>query len=184
MLSVGEKISYPCQGPCLVGPIVKRVVDGQEVKFYRLVLLDRGGGDLLIPLDKADSRGIRQLLKKSDIAELLDRLKQARASVDNWTARTQKNSILFASGSALDLAEIVGSMSGFGENGKLQPSDRRTLERAKEFLICEISEVTGDTKSAVTERIDKLIEARSGDNGAAGKPMRHRPTIQDYGQLP
>ena len=185
MLSVGEKVSYPCQGPCLVGPIVNRVVDGKSTQFYHLVLLERGGGDLFVPLDKADSRGIRKLLKKSQIPELLNRLDRATASTLRWNERTQQNLILFASGSAFDLAEIVGSTSGFGENGKLPPSDRRTLERSKKFLICEISEVTGETKRAVTERINKLIERRNRNQGRGGTRMgRDSPQIEDYANLP
>jgi RNA polymerase-interacting CarD/CdnL/TRCF family regulator len=184
MLSVGEKVSYPCQGPCRVGPIVKRVVDGKRTKFYRLVLLERGGGDLFVPLDKADSRCIRKLLKKSEIPELLARLDHATASTLRWNERTRQNLILFASGSAFDLAEIVGSTRGFGGNGKLPPGDRKTLERAKKFLICEISEVTGEKKSAVTARIDKLIERRNRNKGTAVKQARHLPSVKDYAELP
>jgi len=185
MLSVGERVSYPCQGPCLVGPIVKRVVDGKPAEFYHLHPLEHGGGDLFVPLDKADCRGIRKLLKKSEIPALLNRLAQASTSVENWNTRTRKNLMLFASGSAFDLAEIIGSMTELGEGRKLQPSDRRTFERAKKFLICELSEVTGERRSAVTETIDNVIERRRGNKRAAGKPaLRYTPQIQDYGELP
>src|SRR5690349_10435724 len=101
-LGGGVKISYPGQGPRLVGPVVKRVIDGEPAEFYHLTLLQHGGGELFIPLDKADLRGIRKLLDKSEIPAVLDRLDQASASAENWNARTRKNLILFASGSALD----------------------------------------------------------------------------------
>jgi RNA polymerase-interacting CarD/CdnL/TRCF family regulator len=169
----------------LVGPVVKRVIDGEPAEFYHLTLLQHGGGELFIPLDKADLRGIRKLLDRSEIPAVLDRLGRASASAENWNARTRKNLILFASGSALDLADIIGSMYELGANRKLQPSDRKTLEKAKRLLVCEISEVTRETRSAVTETIDKVIERRSGNKRAAGKPaLRYTPQIQDYGELP
>jgi RNA polymerase-interacting CarD/CdnL/TRCF family regulator len=184
-LRTGDKISYPCQGPCLVGPVVKRVIDGEPAEFYHLTLLQHGGGELFIPLDKADLRGIRKLLDRSEIPAVLDRLGRASASTGSWHARTRNNLILFASGSALDLAEIVGSMTELGANRKLQPSDRKTLEKAKRLLVREIAEVTGETRSAVTETIDKVIARRSGNKRAAGKPaLRYTPRIQDYADLP
>src|SRR5689334_22826367 len=97
MLSMGEKVSYPCQGPCLVGPIVKRVIGGKPMQFYRLTLLEQGGGDLFIPLDKADSRGIRKLLDRSEIPGVLDRLDRAPSSILRWNERVRKNLILLAS---------------------------------------------------------------------------------------
>src|SRR3954468_10215846 len=160
VMSVGDKISYPSQGPCVVGPMVQRNVGGKLTDFYHLVLLDRGGGDLFIPLD-ADTRGIRKLLKKSEIPGLLERIDHAAASTMGWNDRTRKNLTLFASGAALDLAEIIGSMTQFGDGGKFQPSDRKTLARAKKILICEIAEVTGQTKDEVQETIDNIIERRS-----------------------
>lgn len=184
IFSVGEKVSYPCQGPCRVGPIVKRVVDGKTLEFYHLTLLEHGGGDLFVPLDKADSRGIRKLLEKSEIPGVFDRIDRAAASSTGWKARTRNNLILFASGSAFDLAEIVGSMSELGENRKLQPSDRRTLEKAKKLLVCEISEVMGETKNAVTETVEKVIERRNRKAAMLARRCDRMPlNLEDYADL-
>ena len=182
-LTVGNKISYAGQGPCLVGSVVKRVIDGKPTEFYRLFVLTYGGGELLIPVDKPQSRGIRKLLEKSEIPKLLGRLNKVSASDEKWQQRTRENSLLFNSGSAYDLAEIVGSMSALRETKRFQPSDRQTLERAKDLLACEISEVTGETKSTAEEKIDKVLAERKANRKACKEIGADWPEMERHGRV-
>lgn len=173
ILIVGTKVIYPCQGPCLIGPIVKKVVDGRPTRFYHLVVLDGGGGELFVPLDKAEAIGIRHLLKRSEIPKLLDQLKKAArtaktATAKNWKQRTVDNLRLFTSGSAFDLAKVVESLTDLSETKALSPSEKRTLERARKLLVCEISEVMGETKSAVADQLDSALKVREKRNEEAG----------------
>jgi CarD family transcriptional regulator len=160
-LSVGNRISYPCQGPCLIGPVVKRVVGGKLTEFHHLTVLD-GGGELFVPVDKAEAKGIRRLLDRSEIPKLLDHLKKASMPAERWNQRTLDNLKLFTSGSAFDLAEIVESLCELRKTKVLSSGDRQTLERARKLLVCEISEVMGETKSAAEEKIDQALEGRKG----------------------
>jgi RNA polymerase-interacting CarD/CdnL/TRCF family regulator len=180
-LSVGKKVSYPCQGPCLVGPVVKRVVGGKLTEFHHLTVLD-GGGELLVPVDRAPAKGIRELLDKSEIPKLLNRLKKPSKAAEKWNQRNRDNLILFNSGSAFDLAEIVESMSGLRETKRLQPSDRQTLERARKLLACEISEVMGETRGAAEEKIDQALEGRKGGKRTGKKDARDWPEVEHYGE--
>lgn len=173
ILTVGTKVNYPCQGPCVIGPVVKKVVDGKPTRFYHLVVLDGGGGELFVPVDKAEALGIRRLLKRSEIPELLDQLKKAArtaraATAKNWKQRTVDNLRLFTSGSASDLAKVVESLTDLSETKALSPSEKWTLERARKLLVCEISEVMGETKSAVAEQLDNALKAREKRNEEAG----------------
>jgi RNA polymerase-interacting CarD/CdnL/TRCF family regulator len=157
-MTVGDKVIYPNQGPCVIGPVVKKSVDGTLVSFYQLVPLEGGGGEVFVPIDKSQAIGIRELLKKSEIPKLLGRFKQPSGSAGNWKQRAMNNAKLFASGSAFDLAEIVESLTELSETKTLSPGDRRALDRARKLLACEISEVTGETKSAAEEHIDKALK--------------------------
>ena len=49
ILAIGNKVFYPRQGPCRIGHIVKRVIDGTPIKFYHLILLGGSGGELYVP---------------------------------------------------------------------------------------------------------------------------------------
>ena len=160
LLNVGNKVIYPSRGPCLIGPIVKKVVDGSPMSFYPLALLDDSGGELFVPVDKVQAIGVRLLLKRSEIPKLLGHLKKASGTAKNWKQRTIDNIKLFASGSAFDLAEIVESLTNLSETKPLMLRDKQTLERAKKLLVCEISEVMEETKSAAEEQIDKALKER------------------------
>src|SRR5512132_2226981 len=73
-LSIGEKVSLPSHGPCVIGAVVNKLVGGLSTAFYRLAPLEDNGGELFIPVDKITGLGIRQLLQKSEIPQLLGRL--------------------------------------------------------------------------------------------------------------
>ena len=160
LLSVGNKIVYPYQGPCLIGAVVQKVVGGRRTSFYQLARLDDIGGALFVPVDKIGDLKIRQLTPRSDIPKLLRRLQRPASTVINWKQRAIDNLKLLASGSALDLAEVVESLTELNEARTLSPRDREMLDRARRILICEISEVTGETKNATEEQVDQALNVR------------------------
>jgi CarD family transcriptional regulator len=161
VFSAGNKVVYPCQGPCLIDTVINRVVNDRPRSFYHLVVLDGSGGELYVPVDKAQAIGIRPLLERSDIPELLDQLtKTARIAMD-WKQRANDNLKLFISGSAFDLAKIIESLTELREMKGLTLREKATLDRARKLLVCEISEVMGETKIAAEERVDQALEARN-----------------------
>lgn len=172
-LTVGTKVVYPCQGPCIIGPVVEKVVDGKPARFYHLVVLDGRGGEVFVPFDKAQAIGIRHLLKKSEIPKLLGQLKKTAgkpqaASAKNWKQRTVDNLRLFNSGSAFDLAKVVESLTDLNDTKALTISERRTLDRSRELLVGEISEVMGETRSAIADQLNGALKARENRNEEAG----------------
>ena len=177
VLTVGSKIVYPGQGPCLIARLVKKVIDGKPTRFYQLVVLDHGGGEVFLPLDRAQAIGLRRLLGKSEISRLLGQLKtpaspsKLSSTATNWRQRTMNNSRLFSSGSAFDLAEIVESLTDLSERRGLSARDSWALERAKKLLVCEISEVMGEAKSAAEERVDKALNRCSTLSSATQNPL-------------
>lgn len=158
-LRTGYKAVYPGQGPCRIGRVVKRVVDSRVIMFYHLTVLDDSRGDLFVPVEKARAIGVRLLMKKSEIPRLLAHLKKSAKTADNWKQRATDNLKLFTSGSPYDLAEVVASLTELGDTRALTLGESGTLGRARRLLICEISEVMGETKAAVEEQVDSALRA-------------------------
>ena len=156
-LNVGHKVVYPSQGPCRVAAVIKKIVAGRPAQFYRFVLLDPSGGELLVPLDRASSLGIRQLLDKSEIPELVRQLRILDSAAPNWKQRTEHNAKLLASGSAFDLVKVIQSLTNSNTTRTLSPRDRQMLDRARRILIAEISEVTGVSRIAAEEQVDGAL---------------------------
>jgi RNA polymerase-interacting CarD/CdnL/TRCF family regulator len=80
--------------------------------------------------------------------------------VKDWKQRAHDNLKLLGSGSAFDLAEVVESLTKLNESKLLSFREGLMLEKAKRLLVCEISEVLGDTKIAAEARIDSALNAR------------------------
>ncbi|MEK6321674.1 MAG: CarD family transcriptional regulator [Acidobacteriota bacterium] len=161
LLAIGNKVIYPCHGPCLISSIVNKVVDEKPMSFYQLLVLNDGRGTFLVPVDKVLSIGIRPLLNQPEISKLLDQLKRPSTASTDRRQRVRDNMVLLKSGSAFDLAEIVESLTELIETKPLSFGERGTLERAKRLLVCEISEVTGETKQQVEEQVDQALIART-----------------------
>ncbi|HEY3168547.1 MAG TPA: CarD family transcriptional regulator [Candidatus Binatia bacterium] len=158
--NIGHKVVYPSHGPCLIGAVVKKVICGKPASFYRLMSLDETGDAVLVPLDKITGQGIRQLMAKSEIPKLLGCLKHPSPNVANWKQRALANLNRLSSGSAYDLAEVIESLTELNERRPLAPRERQTLEKARRILICEISEVIGESKSAAEKQIDRALKSR------------------------
>lgn len=158
-LSLGTKVVYPSQGPCLVEGIVEKVIDGRGVRFYHLVDLGDSGAEVLVPVEKAKDVGLRRLLKRSDIPKLLAHLRKPVATSKDWKQRTQNNLERMTSGSAFRVAKVVKSLSDLSKTRKLSPPEARTLDRARSLLVSEIVQVMRVTKGTAEARIDEALES-------------------------
>lgn len=160
ILAIGNKVVYPSQGPCRIGHIVKRVVDGTLIKFYHLVILGGNGGELYVPVDKAQDIGVRLLLDRSEIPELLGQLQRTAGSPGSSRQQAIDNSKRFSSGSPFDLAITVESLTKLRETKALTIGQSQTLDKARRLLIWEISEVLEETKEEAEGQLDQALKAR------------------------
>jgi CarD family transcriptional regulator len=158
ILISGNKVVYPSLGPCLVGPRVQKVVNNRPLMFRELLLLSNGGR-VFIPIANLPSIGVRPLLSRLEVKKVLDRLKESTTFAVNWKERATENLNRFKSGSALALAEIIGSLTELSKTRTLTTTDSKALEKARMLLVCEISEVMGQTRSAIEEELDHALEA-------------------------
>jgi CarD family transcriptional regulator len=156
--TVGKKIIYPHQGPCLIHSVVEKSIGDASKAFYQLLVLHEGGGDLFIPVDKADSLGIRPLLTRSEIPRLLAQLKRRSQADINYRDRARHHMQLMATGSAFDLAEVVESLTELRETKNLSFSEIKMLEKARLLLVSEISEVMGESRAAAQARLDNALQ--------------------------
>ena len=157
---IGDKVVYPSQGPCLIDAVITKTIAGDPSSFYRLSLLDDSRNSVLVPVEKIRTLHVRYLLAKSEIPKLLGHLENSPLAAKNWKQRGIDNARLLASGSAFDLAEIVESLTELREAKALLPRDRQTLDKARKFLICEISEVMEESRDTAEGQIDKALESK------------------------
>jgi len=161
ILAIGNKVVYPSQGPCRIGHIVKRVVNGTPIKFYHLVILGGNGGELYVPVDKAQDIGVRLLLDRAEIPELLGQLQRTAGSPGSSRQQAIDNSSRFSSGSPFDLAIIVESLIELRKTKSLAIGQSQALDKARRLLIWEISEVLEETREEAEGQLDQALKART-----------------------
>ena len=157
---VGQKVFYPPQGPCVIGAVVNKTVLGEAIPFYPISSLDEAAAAVLVPLHKLAGAAMRHLLPRSRIPTLLGHLNDSFSASKNWKQRVIDNDKLFASGSAFDLAQIVQSLTDLGKTKELSLRDRKSLEKARRFLICEISEVLDESRDTAERQVDRALARR------------------------
>jgi RNA polymerase-interacting CarD/CdnL/TRCF family regulator len=128
--------------------------------FYHLTVLDDYRGDLFVPVEKARAIGVRLLMKRSEIPALLDHLKKRVKTSDNWKQRAADNWKRFNSGSPYDLAEVVVSLTELSRTKSLTFEESGALDKAKRLLVCEISEVTRDSRADVEEQVESALKSQ------------------------
>ncbi len=168
--SIGNKVVYPGQGPCRIGAVVQKLIGGQIGSYYRLISLDDHAETIFVPVDKTDGEGIRRLINKSDITGVLRQLARSTEQKTNWKQRDFFNLKRLSTGSAYDLAKVVESLTGLNEWRPLALRERQTLERARKLLICEISEVSGESRSATAQHVDNALRVQTVN--ASGKQQQ------------
>ena len=166
ILNTGKMVVYPLQGPCRVGAVVTKDFGCGPTSCYPLAVMDDSGDMLFVPVDKINHLGIRRPMKRSEIWRLLRELSREvetamkPSTPRNWRNRAIDNSKLLGSGSVSDLAEIIRSLTESNKTKLLSTRDRQLLDQARKILICEISEVMGETRSAAEQMVDKALNTQ------------------------
>lgn len=166
VLNAGKMVVYPLQGPCRVGAVITKDFGCGPTSCYPLAVMDDSGDMLFVPVDKIDSLGIRRPMKRSEILSLLRELSREVETATkpftprSWRNRAIDNSKLLGSGSALDLVEIIRSLTESNKTKLLSSRERQLLDQARKILICEISEVMGETRSAAEQMVDNALNSQ------------------------
>ena len=81
---VGDKAVYPAQGVAEVVGIDQKEISGKIQKFYVLRVLD-SDMRILVPVDKAEQVGLREVVQEDQIREVYDILKEKELHIDKQT---------------------------------------------------------------------------------------------------
>lgn len=158
---VGAKVVYPSQGPCLIGAVVQKEVGGDAINFYQLQLLDGSGGLLFLPVERAQAAGVRLLLSKPELTRVLAHFSQPASAVKDWKQRANENTQRLASGSALDLAEVIKSLTELSVRKDLSFTESSVLDRARKLLIGEVAEVMKVNRSSAEAQLNDALQTRT-----------------------
>ena len=155
---VGDKAVYPSQGVAEVVGIDAKEISGKPHTFYVLKVLD-SDMRILVPVDKAEQVGLREVVQEDQIREVYDILKEKELHVDKqtWNRRYRGFMEKIKTGSLFEVAEVFRDLYRLKETKTLSFGERRMLDTAKNLIVKELSVAKNITEVKVEKELEKIF---------------------------
>lgn len=159
---IGDTIVYPNQGLGIVEDIQKEKYYGEEFVIYHVRILTNNTL-VLVPLSNAEEIGIRKLIPQKSIEKIYKFMGNGGVEVMmNWKGRYKEHVNLMRSGAILDIALVLKSLFYLNLIKPLSFREKKMMEKAKELMITEISEVNDcpgeDVEKKLLDRLSKCFK--------------------------
>lgn len=138
MFKVGDKVVYPQHGAGIITDKKKVSIMGEE-KEYFVLHINIDDMDVMIPADNIESSGLRYVMSKEEMKEIIDILKDERSKMSkNWNKRFRNNLNKIKEGNIEEIAEVAKNLELLDDEKSLSTGERKILNSAKQILISEI----------------------------------------------
>ncbi|MFQ6014211.1 MAG: CarD family transcriptional regulator [Anaerolineae bacterium] len=152
MFQAGDKVVHPAHGAGIIAGIETH--DNISDKYSRYYVIDLAGTQrkLMIPVQMADTLGLRPVVSEKQVSQIMGALRAAPEELPNDFGERQAHlSTGLKSGDAIMLAEIVRNLHWRGLGRKLSATDQELYLRAKQMLA-------GELALAEDVKVDKAID--------------------------
>jgi len=154
---IGDKVVYPNHGIGVVETIQHRHIAGRDEACYTLRILSNDS-TVMVPLSNLSTVGIRPVLRKRGVQNVLTFLKDARIDlVGDWKGRYQQNAEKMRSGEVEKVVEVFKSLSYLSSVKPLSYRERKMLDRARFLVISELAEASQQPVGKIEEQVDQTL---------------------------
>lgn len=163
MFKVGDKAVYPTHGVGVIEAIQERDVAGDKAKkqkFYVLRILGNGM-TIMIPTDKIDQVGLREVISTKEAAKVYRILKDKKSkAVDSqtWNRRYREYMERIKTGSVFEVASVLRDLFLLKIGKDLSFGERRLMDIAKNLLVKELSIAQKMSEQHVEQHITSIFE--------------------------
>ncbi|MFO7917190.1 MAG: CarD family transcriptional regulator [Anaerolineae bacterium] len=162
MYAVGSKVVHPFHGAGEIAAIQEKSIGKQENSYYVINALSESSMQLMVPVDKAESLGLRRVGKPFVLRKKLARLLEDAPDDDeverNFRARKATLTEKLSSGQFEEVASAVRILFYMSTWRKLCMTDRRFIDRGKEMLAGELALACDLDKSEAMAEIEKHLQ--------------------------
>ncbi len=157
MYNLGDKVVYPMHGAGKIESVEEKEVLG-ELKKYYILKMPIGEIKLMIPVDNVDNMGLRNIIDKDKVTDVIAILKQnAEKNDSNWNKRYRENMEKMRTGDIFELAHVVRDLSCRDKEKGLSTGEKKMLSNAKQMLISEVALSTDQDGDTVTGYIENFL---------------------------
>lgn len=157
MFQVGDKVVYPMHGAGIIEAIEEREVLG-EIRQYYVMHLPVGNMKVFVPLGNVGSLGLREVISRSEIQEVLSVLKSKKVTTTQaWNRRYRANLEKIRSGNILDVAEVVRNLAQRDKEKGLSTGEKKMYENAYQILLSELVLADESEEQQVRQLIERVL---------------------------
>lgn len=154
MFRVGDTVCYPMHGVGVIESIEEQFILGESKQYYvmRFIL---GRMTAMIPVENADSVGLRPLVPAEECERVAEYLKSPALAEesDNWNQRYRDNLEKLKQGDLMLAAEVVKCLLARDKKKGLSTGERKMLITARQVLVTEMAVATGRDESVYFELV-------------------------------
>lgn len=156
-MKIGDRIVYPMHGAGEITDIEEKEVGGVTQSYY-VLRLPMGSLKLMLPVDKIDEIGLRDVIDNSKLEELTEILgDKSEPSQGSWNKRFNATLERLKSGDILEVAAVARNLTRQHWKKKIASGERRLMDLSRQILISELVYVLDKNADEVTDWVDKII---------------------------
>jgi CarD family transcriptional regulator len=158
MFKIGDVAVYPTQGVGVIESIEKREIMGNDGEFYIMRLVGNGMR-IMIPINSAETVGLREVIREEDISKIYDILRCRDIIIDKqtWNKRYREYLEKIKTGSVFEIACVLRDLLVLKADKSLSFGERKIMDTAKNLLIKEISVVSKLEEHKVEKDFETLF---------------------------
>ncbi|MBS3818249.1 hypothetical protein KGY73_01925 [bacterium] len=154
---IGDKIIYPNQGMGVIEDIQNQNFFGIESKIYYVRIISNNTL-VMVPSRNAEEMGIRKPVSMDSVEKIFDFIEKREVDLSmNWKGRYKEHLDLMKSGSLLDMALVLKSLFYLNQSKPLSFREKKMMDKAKNLITSEISEVLGSPFGVVERKIMETL---------------------------
>ncbi len=156
-LKIGDKVIYPNQGIGIIEDIQEENYFGEKFEIYHVRIL-ANGTLVLVPSSNTEEIGIRRPVSENTIQEIFEFISNGGVDVSmNWKGRYKEHVNLMKSGTMQDMLLVLKSLYYLQLIKPLSFREKKMMEKAKELIVTEISEVSSSPFKEIEKRVLDML---------------------------
>ncbi len=159
MFDIGDKVVYPNHGAGTIVDIESREILGEEKKYY-IMKLPIGEMKVMIPVDKVDEIGVRDIIDEEEADEIIALLKGDQSKMSqNWNRRYRANMEKLKTGDIYEVGGVVRDLTIRDEEKGLSTGEKKMLNNARKILISELVLAKDAGEDEIKSIIDNAFDS-------------------------
>ncbi|MGM0420183.1 MAG: CarD family transcriptional regulator [Bacillota bacterium] len=154
---IGDKVVYPNHGAGTIIGIETKEILGAEKQYY-IMQLPIGDMKVMIPIDKVDEIGVREIIDEEEADQIIALLKGDKSKMSqNWNRRYRANMEKLKTGDIYEVGGVVRDLTIRDDEKGLSTGEKKMLSNARQILISELVLAKDVSEKEIEEIIDKAF---------------------------